>query len=117
MGILGDLEDAGDSVLHAGQDVVKAGFQLTGDTVRGAEGLLKDLSEHVGTPTELAEQLKQMAAQLELLGRQLTQDAAKVTWQGQAADSFRQHTAQLSQQFAQVSSELGDAAGLAATLV
>jgi uncharacterized protein YukE len=40
-----------------------------------------------------------------------------MSWQGEAAESFRQHTAQLSQQFAAISAELRDAAGLAGELV
>jgi len=146
LGVLGDLENAGGDLVHAGTDVVKAGIDVTGDTVMGAahlvegaanlsgdvlhgvagfltgvgdgvEGLFKDLFDHVGGPAELAAQLKQMAQQLEQLGQQLVGDAAKATWQGEAADAFRQHTAQLSQQVSQISTELGDAAGLAAALI
>ena len=121
MGVLGDLEDAGEDLVHAAGDVGDAAVHGVTDFLTGVgdgvEGLFKDLFDHVGGPAELAAQLKQMAQQLEQLGQQLAGDAAKVTWQGEAADSFRQHTAQLSQQISQISTELGDAAGLAGTLI
>lgn len=83
----------------------------------GAEDLFKDLISHVGAPDEMAGQLVELAEQIERFGSQLAQDAAKMSWQGSAADSFRQHTAHLTQQFSAVSLQLRNAAGLADKLV
>ena len=95
------------------------GGYLTGlaeGTADGVHHLFDDLFSD-GTGHEMAGQLAQLAEQVEQLGRQLAADAAAMSWQGEAAESFRQHTAQLSQQFAAISSELRDAAGLAGSLV
>ena len=83
----------------------------------GAEDLFKDLISHAGAPDEMAGQLARLADQVEQFGKQLAQDAAKMNWQGSAADSFRLHTAHLTQQFSAVSLQLRDAAGLADKLV
>jgi uncharacterized protein YukE len=103
---MGFLSDVGGFLADLGDGV--------GD---GAEDLFKDLVSHVGAPDEMAAQLVRLAEQVEQFGRQLAQDAAKMSWQGDAADSFRQHTAHLTEQFGAVSLQLRDAAGLADKLV
>ena len=128
----GDLAQAGEQTVDS---VVSGGEQLVNDTVSagesavhtvagfltsvgdGVEDLFRGLFDHVGTPAEMAAQLKQMAQTLEQLCVQMTADAASVSWQGEAADAFRQHTSNLSQQFSQISKDLSDAAGLAAGLI
>jgi len=143
MSFLGDVvhgvEHAAGDVVHAGEQTVESiasgGEQLLSDTVTAGEsavhsvtgfltsvgdgvaGLFKDLFDHLGSPAEIAAQLKQMAQALDQLCVQMTADAASVSWQGEAGDAFRQHTSNLSQQFSQISKDLSDAADLAAGLI
>jgi uncharacterized protein YukE len=82
-------------------------------------GLSKWLSGLFGGDSggsSIADELQTMASQLESLGRQLTQDATGASWQGEAADAFRSHTTNLSQQFSQIADDLNQAASIAATL-
>lgn len=103
---MGFLSDVGGFFTDMGEGV--------GDSV---EGLFHDVLGRAGEPKELAAQLMQLAEQVEQLGKQLQADAAKASWQGEAADAFRQHTARLSAQFSAVSTEIRDAAGVAAELI
>jgi hypothetical protein len=98
MGLLGDVGD-----MFAGLD-------------DGVQGLFHDLFSD-GPAEDMAGQLMLLAEQVERLGRQLLADAEAMSWQGEAAGSFREHTASLSQQFAAISDELRDAAGLAGKLI
>lgn len=101
---MGFLSDVGDFFADMGDDV--------GGSVAG---LFDDLFRS-GAPDEMAGQLMRLAQQVDQLGAQLAGDAAEMNWQGYAADSFRQHTAHLSEQFRAISTELRDAADLAANL-
>lgn len=82
----------------------------------GVRDLFHDLFTD-GTSQDMVRQLALLADQVEQLGRRLVADAATMNWQGEAADSFREHSAQLSQQFAAVSDELREAADLAGKLI
>ena len=66
--------------------------------------------------SSIASELQAMATQLESLGRQLVQDASGATWQGEAAEAFRSHTTNLSQQVSQIAGDLNQAATIAANL-
>lgn len=118
---LGALGNAAESTLGAIGNTAIGAVKDVGSFLSGlgsdVSGFFSSLFGAIGEPEQIAEQLRAMAKQVDELGQKLQQDATQASWQGEAANAFRSHTAQLSSQFSQISSDLNHAADLAAMMI
>ena len=111
-GAVGAVVDNGEFMLKAADDLLNPGDLVSTGVSKWLSGLFGGGSGG----SSIASELQAMASQVESLGQQLVQDATGATWQGEAADAFRSHTTNLSQQFSQIADDLNQAAGIASTL-
>ena len=93
MGIWGDIEHAGDDVVHAGESAV-------GD-VAGMLGSLHSFLSDAGLG-DAVQELARLAAEASRLRQQLESAAGSTKWTGTAASAFQQHAGQRQQQVAEL---------------
>jgi hypothetical protein len=107
MGFLDDVGGFIDDVGSAAGDLTQDVFGSGGSpAAAGGNGyLFQDLIARL-------EQMAEGVARCEAV----VAGAAAMSWQGEAADAFRQQTQALTEQFAEISSDLNRAAGYAGTL-
>lgn len=107
---MGFLDDVGGFI----DDVGSTAGDLTRD-IFGSGGSPAPANDNGFFFQDLSTRLEQMAASVAQC-ETLVAGAAAMTWQGEAADAFRQETGALKKQFAEIASDLSRATGYARTL-
>jgi phage shock protein A len=100
MGLWGEVENAADSVAHAGERAV--------DDVTGMLDSLNSLLTDAGLG-DVVQELARLAEEAGRLKQQLESAASSTKWSGTAASAFRQHAGQRRRQVAELVQALDSA--------